>query len=893
MATLTVGSNKQYATLTAALLAAKDGDTVAVSAGTYANDFATIRTRVNLVATGGQVTLLATQPLPAGKGLLTVAADATIDGFVFTGARSADGAGAGLLYTGGALVVRNSLFTGNQNGLLAMANANGTIQIQSSEFARNGNNDGFSHNISVGAIKSLTIQDSYVHDAQGGTEVKSKAASTTIANSRIVDNAAAANVALDLPNAGVVTVQNTVIEKGARSTNPAVIRFGGGTPYAASSLKVTGSTIVSDRPGATLVQNQTAVVASISANQIYGFTSGQVASGPAALSANTVSNARPAVSLAPLVSPVMALPVEYGREGAVVANGTVLTVGASGAYASLSDAVSVAQDGDTIRVAAGTYNEDGLAISHKLIIEGTNGLARFISAASPTNGMAQFVTITDVTFRNVEIAGVAVPGGVAAGIRAQAGNLTLVNSYVHDNQAGVVADKDAGGSVAIYDSEIARNGTPDGRGANIDVAETGTLTLRNDWVHDSLAGPEIRSRADNTVIDATRVSQMAGNGAAGIDLPNAGRVAITASAIEKGAYSQPAPLVQVGGGSPYVGSNVTISGTTLISDVTVAPTTFVAAAPGAATVAVTGSTFVGGTAGSTLVRNGTNAGAIRKTGVSIGGATPWGKLGAPAPAPVTVPTPAPNPAERGILQLRVSGDAYRGDARFTVTVDGAQVGGTLAATASHAEGFSQNFTIAGDFAAGPHSVAVQFVNDLQGASPGEDRNLYVDGMSFNGEEVGRLVALSANGAALLSTGPVSSLTPITVNLSEDAWKGDAQAFIAIDGQVQNGVQVITASHVAGQTQAMRFLLDLAPGPHTASVTFLNAATDPDPAANRNLYVDSIDIAGQHYASAAAALTADAASTSFAFSVAPPPANNAGLFLTAGLPQPLTWLMPAN
>ncbi len=891
MATLTVGQNKQYSTINAALLAAKDGDTVAVSAGTYTNDVATIRTRVSLVAVGGQVTLLSTQPLAPGRGLLTVSADATIDGFIFGGATSADGTGAGLLYTGGALVVRNSLFTGNQNGLLAMANATGTVLIQSSEFARNGNNDGFSHNISVGAIKSLTIQDSYIHDALGGSEVRSRARSTMISNSRLIDNGSAANVSLDLPNAGVVLVQNSVIEKGAQSPNPAVIRFGAETPYASSSLKISGSTIVSDRPGATLLQNQTSIIANISGNQVYGFNTGKLAAGPAALSANVTVFARPAVTTAPLITPAIALPVEFGRAGAVAASGAVLTVGLGGAFTTLTDALTSAHDGDTIRIAAGTYNDDGLTISHKLIIEGTGGLARFVSAAAPGNGLAQFVITTDVTFRNIEITGVAVPGGVAAAIRSQGGNLTLVNSYIHDNQVGLVADKGTAGSVAVYDTEIARNGTPDGRGANIDVAEIGSLTLRNDWVHDSLAGPEIRSRADNTVIDATRVSQMVGNGTADIELPNAGRVTITASAIEKGAFSQTAPLIQVGGDTAYAGSVVSISGTTLISDMTSVPTTFVANQSGEATVAVSGSTFVGGTAGSKLVQNGANTGAVKKSGVSIGGATPWGKLGAPAATPLTVPTPAPAPAEHGILQLRISGDAYQGDARFTVSVDGAQVAGILAATASHAAGQSQTFTIAGSFAAGPHSVGVQFVNDLQGDGPGQDRNLYVDGLSFNGEEVGAPAALMANGAAMLSTGPVSSLTPITVNLSEDAWKGDAQAFIAIDGQVLNGVQVVTASHTLGQTQAMRFLLDLAPGAHSASVTFLNPASGGQ-GLDRHLYVDSIDIAGQHYGSAAASLT-DNTTSAFAFTVAPPAANNAGLFLTAGLPQPLAWLMPAS
>ena len=95
MATLTVGFNKQYASLSTALEAARDGDLVAVSSGLYINDYATIHTKVTLTAVGGKVTLLATAPLASGKALLTVTTDAVVDGFVFAGAKAADGTAAG------------------------------------------------------------------------------------------------------------------------------------------------------------------------------------------------------------------------------------------------------------------------------------------------------------------------------------------------------------------------------------------------------------------------------------------------------------------------------------------------------------------------------------------------------------------------------------------------------------------------------------------------------------------------------------------------------------------------------------------------------------------------------------------------------------------------------
>ena len=888
MATLTVGTNKQYATIAAATAAARDGDTVSVSAGTYVNDFATIRTRITLVSVGGPATMLATVPSPNARALLTVTTDATIDGFVFTGARTADGTAAGLRYEGGALVVRNSLFSGNQNGLLALPDPNGTILIQASEFARNGNNDGLSYNVNVGAVKALTIQNSYIHDAAGGSEVKSRALATSISGSRIQDQAGASGYAIDLPNGGAATIQNNTIQKGAASTTAAAIRFGGDVAYAASALNLTGNVIVSDRPAATLLLNQTTKTASLASNQTYGFAA--IATGPASTFANTTPPARPNLSTATLVAPATALPVEYGRAGAVVANGTVLTVGAAGTYATVAAAVAAAHDGDTIRVAAGTYVNDTATITRKVIIEGIGGLARFVSTVAPATGLAQFVTTTDATFRNVEIFGAATPGGVAAAIRDQGGNLTIVNSTIHDNQSGVVADKDTSGSLAIYDSEIARNGTPDGRGANIDAAEVGTLTLRNDYIHDAVAGPELRSRADNTVLDVSRISQAAGNGGAAIELPDAGRVSITDSAIEKGANSQSATLIQIGGDAIYAGSSVSLSGNTLISALTTAPTTFVANNAAAVPVTATNTTYAGGVAGSIQVKGGANTGATIKTGVTVNTTSPYGNLSAPAAAPLltTVAAPAASPSY-GVLILRISEDAWRGDAQFSLLVDGAPVAGVLTATANHGAGLSQTFTIAGPFAPGAHSVSVKFLNDLKGGAPGEDRNLYVDGMTFNGAETGASAALTANGTAVLSTVANTRPTAVTVNLSEDAWKGDAMAFISIDGRVQGGVQTVTASHALGRTQAMSFLLDLAPGPHTASVTYLNDAGG-EPGQDRNLYIDSIDVAGVHYAAAATALMTNGTSA-FAFTLAPPPAANGSLFVTAGLPQPLALMIP--
>ncbi len=182
MATLNVGAGQAYATLSAAVGASRDGDVIAVQAGTYVNDFATISTDITIVGVGGMANFVATVAPPNGKGILVTQSDVTIQNLSFSGAAVADGNGAGIRYEGGNLVIIDSYFHDNQDGLLANNAPNGTIHIVGSEFASNGAGDGYSHNLYVGNIASLVIDDSYFHDASVGHQIKSRAQSTTITN---------------------------------------------------------------------------------------------------------------------------------------------------------------------------------------------------------------------------------------------------------------------------------------------------------------------------------------------------------------------------------------------------------------------------------------------------------------------------------------------------------------------------------------------------------------------------------------------------------------------------------------------------------------------------------------------------------------------------------------
>jgi beta-glucanase (GH16 family) len=104
----------------------------------------------------------------------------------------------------------------------------------------------------------------------------------------------------------------------------------------------------------------------------------------------------------------------------------------------------------------------------------------------------------------------------------------------------------------------------------------------------------------------------------------------------------------------------------------------------------------------------------------------------------------------GTLTLRVSEDAWSGDAQFTVSVDGVRLGDVYSATASHKLGQWQDIALTGNFAtSGAHTVSVTFINDGWGGTTDTDRNLYVQSVTINGETISGALATNnaANGGA--------------------------------------------------------------------------------------------------------------------------------------------------
>ena len=204
------------------------------------------------------------------------------------------------------------------------------------------------------------------------------------------------------------------------------------------------------------------------------------------------------------------------------------------------------------------------------------------------------------------------------------------------------------------------------------------------------------------------------------------------------------------------------------------------------------------------------------------------------------------------LILKISQDAYKGSAQYTISVDGKQIGGTLTAGASHAAGQDDTITVKGNWGAGSHKVTVKFLNDSYGGNAAADRNLHVDGITFNGAALNKgSTDLGANGpvdfgfSKVASPGQVVLKTvgtgsdTLVLKVSQDAYKGDAQYTISVDGKQIGGVLTASASHAAGHDDIITVKGDWAAGTHKLAVNFLNDSYGGSAGADRNLHVDGI------------------------------------------------------
>lgn len=190
-----------------------------------------------------------------------------------------------------------------------------------------------------------------------------------------------------------------------------------------------------------------------------------------------------------------------------------------------SQASQVAQNGDTIEIDAGIYDND-YATWHQsgLTIRGAGGMAHLRSKGFIPNGKAIWIiTGGDIYIENITFSGASVADTNGAGIRHEGGNLHLHNTFFHHNEFSVLTGAQPDASLNITDSRFWFQQRENRYSHGIYVGALERFSITGSHFLGTDRGHQIKSRARENHILYNRIEDIPqGNSSRLIDLPNCG-----------------------------------------------------------------------------------------------------------------------------------------------------------------------------------------------------------------------------------------------------------------------------------------------------------------------------------------------------------------------------------
>lgn len=229
-------------------------------------------------------------------------------------------------------------------------------------------------------------------------------------------------------------------------------------------------------------------------------------------------------------------------------SGRVLRVGRNEAYTLPSMAAKAAHDGDTIEIQAdGDYlNDEVIWKQNNLLIKGVSGRPYIKNNGVTKNGKGLWVIRGDnITIKNFEFSGAKVKDKNGAALRLEGKNFHISNSYIHNNQNGILAGNRQSESVIIIEHcEFASNGHGDGLTHNVYIGTIAKLIFRENYTHDANVGHTLKTRARENYILYNRIIE--GNSSYSIDIPDGGYALVIGNIIYQGENTENATMVAYG-----------------------------------------------------------------------------------------------------------------------------------------------------------------------------------------------------------------------------------------------------------------------------------------------------------------------------------------------------------
>jgi hypothetical protein len=283
----------------------------------------------------------------------------------------------------------------------------------------------------------------------------------------------------------------------------------------------------------------------------------------------------------PLAGPVFRrlLPMLCARAPMAGAGAAVLAAGPGKTYATPCAAFAAARSGDIVEI-EGAYTYSGnvcyVGVSN-LTIRGVRGRPKIDAAGKSAGGKAVWVVSgSNVVVENVEIYGAKVPDRNGAAFRIEGTNFTLRNSFIHDNENGILCGANANSNIVLENNDFGHNGDGSGQTHNVYIGAIASLVFRYNYSHDAVIGHNLKSRALVNTVIYNRFSTLApterGSTAGGrpsyeIDLPNGGTAYVIGNVIQQPAAYENSTLLAYGGeGSSGTADALYIVNNTFLND---------------------------------------------------------------------------------------------------------------------------------------------------------------------------------------------------------------------------------------------------------------------------------------------------------------------------------------
>lgn len=229
--------------------------------------------------------------------------------------------------------------------------------------------------------------------------------------------------------------------------------------------------------------------------------------------------------------------------------GPVMKVGPRQAVKSLAAAARQAKDGTLVEIDAGDYVGDVATWpQHDLTLRAVGGRVRVNAAGMNAQGKGTFVTTGQrMRIEGLDFTGATVPDRNGAGVRLEAGSLTLVDCTFRDNENGVLTANDERIELDVVDCDFGPILLREGQTHHLYVGAIKRLAVTGSYFHHGLLGHLLKSRAAlNHILYNRLTDEIGGRASYELEFPNGGVAVVMGNFIMQSSTTENPHVISFG-----------------------------------------------------------------------------------------------------------------------------------------------------------------------------------------------------------------------------------------------------------------------------------------------------------------------------------------------------------